>query len=117
MINEVEPEQMLVDLLNRGIVFVNNHWWRDDWSDERKNTFGIFLNINDVFAPASDAEEIFFDDLETIYALSKHEDNYHGLIIWAAKRRKRLPWSKVLKDFSEEEKQDMIDSGCKENTI
>jgi hypothetical protein len=76
----------LAMLLNNEIVFINNHWWRNDWPEDAKKTFSINCNCNDIFAWAcADAEEVEYDELQDLYDhVSK--DPALGAAIWCIKK-------------------------------
>lgn len=73
-------EDILIYLLHHEVVF--------PFGSETK--FILATNMNDVFYPAADAEEVFFLDLEDLYFLHKKYDHL-GVLFWAICRRGILP--------------------------
>lgn len=87
---DFEENDVLALLLSEGIVFLNNHWWREDFTEEQKQLFSISVNINDVFGPGADAEEIGYNELEELFNYWEKDPEY-GPLIFVAKKRKMLP--------------------------
>lgn len=99
----VFAEDMALALLIASDVFVlNNHWWKADpkytdevWSEEASKTFSISVLCNDVFCWAcADAEEMFFEDLESVYD-HWEKDPLWGPAVWCIKKRKLMPQKPV----------------------
>ena len=87
-------------LMAEGVVFINNHWWEKEFSENQKRLFSINVNINDCFGPGSDAEEIMYDELEDFFN-HWERDNINGVIIWVAKKRKMMPLPYICKWIKE----------------
>ena len=89
-----EPEKALATLLRADQVFLNTHWWENDWPDTAKETFSIAVNLNDCFVYGSDAHEIFYDDIKDVYDHWSKDPNY-GVVVWASKKRNMLPLKRI----------------------
>ena len=91
-----ELEAALAVLLNQGILILNNHWWRKDFSDYQKQLFSISVNCSDVFCFASaDAEEMMFKDIQDVFE-HWEKDNKWGTTVWCIKKRKQEPIGPVF---------------------
>lgn len=64
---------------------------------------GLFINCNDIFAPAADGEDLPYDKIEEFYKYWK-KDHIYGYIQWVAKRRGYLPFKSIVDK--------MIEVGC-----
>ena len=107
-----EPEKALAHLLISERVFINNHWWKsaikkndlhrlpeNPWPEDACETFGIFVNCNDVFAWAcADAEEMTHDELESVYEHFE-KDPVYGTVVWCIKKRQQMPQAPVYDDI------------------
>jgi len=94
-----EEERGLAVLLNTEAVFLNDHWWKDDWPKDARRTVSLNVNCNDVFAwGCADAEEMTYADIEDVYQHWK-KDRVNGTTIWCIKRRKELPQRPVAKSI------------------
>lgn len=90
-----EPEQAVARMLAAGVIFLNNHWWEDQWPEEAKKTTSLNVNCNDVFAwGCADGEEVYYNELEDLY---DHwlKDPERGPDVWCCKKRKELPQKPV----------------------
>lgn len=47
---EFEVEFALAHLLINGVVFINNYWWKKEWSEEARKATVLGVNANDVFS-------------------------------------------------------------------
>lgn len=95
---DFEENDVLALFLSEGVIFINNHWWRKDFTEEQKQLFSINVNVNDVFGPGADAEEIGYNELEDLF---NHwvKDKEYGPIVFVAKKRKMLPmkfWCDII---------------------
>lgn len=87
----------LAHLLLNEVIFLNTHWYRDDWPDDAKKTLVLAVNANDVFAwGCADAESIEKCEIETLYRLWTHEHHW-GPAAWCIFKRKREPQAPVRK--------------------
>lgn len=88
----------LTELLQDDVLFTNCNWWRDDWPEEARRAVSLFVNCNDVFAGAADAEPLPYDEIQNLY---EHWifDHRWGTAIWCAKQRKQLPQQSVCDDI------------------
>lgn len=88
---EFEDNDVLALLLHEGIVFLNNHWWREDFTEEQKQLFSINVNVNDGFGYAcADCEGIGYNELEDLFNYWEKDKDY-GPLVFVAKKRKMLP--------------------------
>lgn len=94
-------EKALARLLGEGIIFVNSHWWEDDWPDQAKKITSLNVNCNDIFAWAcADGEEVEFDEIQALYDLW-HKDRRWGAAKWCAIKRNQKPQPPVIKAMKE----------------
>lgn len=93
---DFENSHALALLLAHEVVFINNHWWEKDYSEEQKRLFSINLIVNECFCYGSDAEEVFYDELEDLYNHYEKDPDY-GIVVWCAKKRKTLPLPGICK--------------------
>ena len=71
-------EDMLAFLLDKGILFSGN-----DYGD---GTVNLYININDYFAPAADAENIPTNEIPKLFDMY-HKDGYDGVAQYVADKR------------------------------
>jgi len=71
-------EDMLAFLLDEGILFVGN-----DYGD---GTVNLYININDYFAPAADAENIPTNEIPKLFDMYR-KDGYDGVAQYVADKR------------------------------
>lgn len=91
-----EADFALAYLLAKEVIFLNSHWWRDDFPEEAQKLTSLNVNVNDCFAYAcADAEPVFYDQLEDLWKYYKRDTSY-GVVVWAAIQRKELPIPPVL---------------------
>ena len=76
-------ESMAAYLLDEGILFVGQAGAKYDNGNE---CVGLFININDYFIPASDAEAVTYDELPKLYEMYK-ERKYDGVSQFVADKR------------------------------
>lgn len=75
-------------LLADGVLFTNT-------SNDDDPTLCCYINCNDIFAPAADAESVEECELETLWRCYD-EDPSWGYALWVLLRRQMLPWDRVL---------------------
>ena len=71
-------EDMLAFLLDEGILFSGN-----DYGD---GTINLYINVNDYFAPASDAESLPSCDVAKLFDMYR-ESGYDGVVQYVADKR------------------------------
>lgn len=71
-------EDMLAFLLDEGILFSGN-----DYGD---GTVNLYININDYFAPAADAENIPTNEIPKLFDMYR-KDGYDGVAQYVADKR------------------------------
>ena len=71
-------EDMLAFLLDDGIVFSGN--------DYGNGTVNLYINVNDYFAPAADAESFSHKDIAKLFDMYK-ENGYNGVAQYVADKR------------------------------
>jgi hypothetical protein len=76
-------ESMAAYLLDEGILFAGQAGAK---YDNGKECVGLFININDYFVPASDAEAVTYDVLPKLYEMYK-ERKYDGVSQFVADKR------------------------------
>lgn len=92
--HEAEP-QMLAALLAAEVVFLNTHWWKEDWPEEARKTAALCVGCSDVFAWAcADAEGLLYGEIEDLYDHWRH-DPLWGSAVWCAKKRRLMPQKRV----------------------
>jgi hypothetical protein len=72
-------EDMLAFLLDEGILFSGN-----DYGD---GTINLYINVNDYFAPASDAESLPHKDIPKLFEMYKENNGYDGVFQYVADKR------------------------------
>jgi hypothetical protein len=75
---EPDYESMIAFLLDEGILFVGN-----DYGD---GTVNLYININDYFAPAADAENLPTSDIAKLFEMYR-KDGYNGVAQYVADKR------------------------------
>jgi hypothetical protein len=84
---EIVPdhESMLAYLIDEGILFSGNSY--------DNNTATLYININDYFAPASDAEKLPHSDIPKLFEMYR-ENKYDGVAQYVADKRgiPNKPW-------------------------
>jgi hypothetical protein len=71
-------EDMLAFLLDEGIVFSGN--------DYGNGTVNLYINVNDYFVPAADAESFSHKDIAKLFDMYK-ENGYNGVAQYVADKR------------------------------
>jgi len=96
---QFEDRLALAALLMGDAVFLNDHWWKEEWPDEARRITSINVNCNDVFAwGCADSEEMPYKELRDVY---DHyiKDSVWGPAIWCMKQRKEMPQGSVEKSI------------------
>lgn len=92
---EIDGEEALAVLLINGMVFLNAPWWMKEWPEEARNSVGVHVNCNDVFAwGASDAETLEYKDLDSLF---EHfiKDEIWGTAVWCIRKRGFYPQKQI----------------------
>lgn len=96
-------EAMLARLLDEDILFCNSRNYFGLKGEKEPETLILFLNCNDCFVPASDAESVTLDELPKLFALFESKGDYAAVEFIAHKRgqqpRARIKDSMVKKGF------------------
>lgn len=71
-------ENMIAFLLDESILFIGN--------DYGNGTVNLYININDYFAPASDAEKLPTKDIAKLFDMYR-KDGYNGIKQYVADKR------------------------------
>jgi hypothetical protein len=80
-------EAMLAKLLDEDVLFCNSRKFQDPFTKESKEeTLVLFLNCNDCFSPASDAECLTLDELPAFFSLYEKIGDYATIEFVALKR-------------------------------
>lgn len=100
---EIDLENFLAHLLSKDIVFLNTHWWEDDWPEKAKKTISIIVNCNDIFAWAcADGEELLGeDDIDTFWQYYSKDPDW-GPVVWCIRKRNMLPQKPVYDDIQKD---------------
>lgn len=97
-----EEDQVIALFLQTGIIFSNSYWSMKHWPEEARTKTALFVICNDIFAWAcADAEEIDYDEFETLYAYYKKDDNF-GSSVWCIKKRGIMPQKPVYEAIMRE---------------
>lgn len=93
---EPDYESMAAYLLDESILFVTSAVDKCD----KQECIGLFININDYFVPASDAESVTYDELPKLYDLYKSR-KYDGVSQFVADKRgiPNICWKDEGSDF------------------
>lgn len=84
-------ESMLSKLLDEDILFCNTRKFQEPFTKEcKEETIVLFLNCNDCFVPASDAECLTHHDLPELFSLYEKIGDW-ATIEFVAKKRKMQP--------------------------
>ncbi len=79
---EPDYESMCAYLLDESILFVTSAVDKCD----KQECIGLFININDYFAPAADSEPVTYSELPKLYEMYK-EKKYDGVSQFVADKR------------------------------
>lgn len=89
----------LAFMLINEVIFLNNHWWHDDWPADAKKRTCLCLNTGDVFVwGCADAEELNYGDIRDVYDHWKKDPRY-GTAVWACKKNKLMPQKPLYRDI------------------
>lgn len=94
-----DPEFALAYLLTESVIFANS---RDFLYDGKPggHTIVLFVNVNDIFCPAADAEDLDYHEIQALYdAYIKEMDL--GVAKWAMKKRGYKPWKRHIERMKE----------------
>ncbi len=93
---EPDYESMAAYLLDKGILFVSSAISKHNGKD----CLALYVLINDYFVPASDGEEVTYDELPKLYDLYK-ERKYDGVSQFVADKRgiPNIYWKDEGSDF------------------
>lgn len=112
-----EADDALALMLINQVVFLNSHWWMDDWPDEAKKITSINVNCNDIFAwGCADDEEINHCDIEPLYRMWK-ADPVWGAAKWCAIRRNQKPQPPVIEAMKKDGAWDDIMERLEKNAL
>lgn len=75
---EPDYESMVAFLLDESILFVGNNYG--------SGTVNLYININDYFAPAADAENIPTNEIPKLFEMYR-KDGYNGVAQYVADKR------------------------------
>ena len=90
-----EPAQALARLLAEQVIFLNDHWWCDDWPADAKKMTSLNVNCNDVFAWAcAEGEEMLYSELRDLYDHWEKDPSW-GPAVWCCKKRNEMPQKPV----------------------
>lgn len=88
-------DDILAILLLEEKIFINNHWWENEWTNEQQQLFSINVECNDVFVWASaDAEELLYNELQELWEYFK-KDPIWGCTVWCIVKRNMMPQKPV----------------------
>lgn len=86
-------------LLLDDVLFCNSRDYL--WKDKKGgHTIVLYVNCNDTFCPAADAEDVPLSELRNLYDWVKKDPR--GVTKWVAARRGYKPWSRVVARMKEE---------------
>lgn len=92
---EFEEEKALALMLINDVIFINSHWWEEEWPERARGTISLNVNCNDVFAwGCSDAEALPHAEIENLYRAWR-KDPHWGAAIWCMLQRKQMPQKPV----------------------
>lgn len=92
-----DHESMISYLLDEGVLFASVATAK---YGDNKECVGLFININDYFVPASDAEPVTYDELPKLYEMFKKSD-FDGVSQFVADKRDipNIYWKNEGSDF------------------
>jgi hypothetical protein len=97
-----EPEKAVAVLLANEIMFLNTHWWEQQWTEKAKKTIALLVICNDVFDWAcADAQEIHLDEIQELYDMFIKDPGW-GSAVWCMKKRNLMPQKPVYDDIKKE---------------
>ena len=89
-----DHEAMIARLLDEGILFCNSRKVLDINGKVEPETLVLFLNCNDCFVPASDAECITIEELPELFKLFEAKGDW-AAVEFVAKKRNMQPRKKL----------------------
>ena len=90
-----EGELAVAHLLINDVIFLNSHHYEKEWTEEARKSTALLVNCNDVFAwGCADAEEISFEEVESMYRIWKDNPTY-GAALWCMIKRREMPQGPV----------------------
>jgi hypothetical protein len=88
-------ERALAHLLLNDVIFLNDHWWENQWPEKAKKISSLNVNCNDVFAwGCSDAEEMPHAELQKLYDMWLKDPEW-GAAVWCMVQRNQMPQKPV----------------------
>jgi hypothetical protein len=109
------PEEALALLLINDVVFLNNNWWKEEWTKEERDEISINVICNDVFAwGCADCERLPFKELKTLYEMWKKDPGW-GSSVWCMIQRKEMPQKPLEKIIRKEGIWDLDSLGLEKN--
>lgn len=96
-----EDEKALALLLINEVIFLNDHWWEEEWPEKAQKISSINVNCNDIFAwGCADAEELPYKEIENLYRMWR-KDPLWGPAVWCMLQRNEMPQKPVEKIIKE----------------
>jgi hypothetical protein len=90
-----EEDDALAHLLINGVIFLNSNWWKDEWSNEDRESISVNVQCNDIFMwGCSDAEGLPFDEIKNLYRMWRKDPDW-GAAVWCMVQRKQMPQKPV----------------------
>ncbi len=97
-----DDETALALLLASDVIFANSRKYFCPVRKElQSETIVLFVNCNDTFNHAGDAEPITLNELPDLFRMFM-KDKYDGVIKWVCKKRNLKPLQKIIKIMKEE---------------
>jgi hypothetical protein len=110
-------EAMASALLDENILFLNNfHFLGHDNKTIQPKTLTLFVNVNDIFGPGSDAEEITCAELPILFGLWR-EMGDSGVIKWACLKRNIKPRRRMIEHLKKNKHWDEVLESLPEGCI
>ena len=108
-----DKEKALARMLAEDVIFLNNHWWEDDWPESARKSTSLNVICNDIFAWGySDAETISYDDIQDVYDAWIANREW-GPAKWCAAKRNLKPQAPVIEAMKKagiwDESMDMLE--------
>jgi len=110
-------ERMVAKLLDEDILFLNSRkFYLDKPTDSDEETLVLFININDCFAPAADAESLTIRELSELFTLYQTKESF-GVIEFVALKRNHQPIKRIKKLMVDKNYWTVDLEKCRENTF